>query len=129
MREFERRQDVWCEKTGLIRSSGRIKRAFSNLNRFNFLEKANYPDFDHSHLYYHQKERVYVLMTEPYHSTEGAVNLLEGFNTNLVIRSDYIASEKGLWNPGGCFALLIGPPGTYKLLEFLESHLPQLGEN
>jgi hypothetical protein len=124
---FKGRQANWCERTGLRASRAMHTRALRWLNR------QMLPDgFDHTGVYYVPTARTYILLTEPYHSVEPARQALQtqaGLAGGGVFCAVAGPANCGLWFPGPCKPLLVGPVDTKALLHRLAAALPSLDDD
>jgi hypothetical protein len=116
------REAEWCKATGLRPSKARPDRALQRLPLYSFPV-----GFDHSFVYYYKPERVHIILTEPYHSVDPALDGLRlhadvyggGYST---MRGD---KGTGIWFPPYTLPLLVSRPGTERLLEKFAAALPR----
>jgi hypothetical protein len=118
------REAEWCKATGLRRSRARAPSALRWLP-----DTWNLPfGFDHSFVYYYKPERVHIILTEPYESVDCALDGLRLFaglygGAYSTMRGD---KGTGIWYPPYTLPLLIGRPGTERLLEKFAAALPRV---
>ncbi len=116
VQDFQTRQAAWCLATGLKPSRVMPNRVLP------WLPKWQYPrGFDHTGVYYWPLKRIHVLITEPYHSTAPAKAFLRSIGACSLVDG---RPGSGLWLPGPCKPLLVGPPGITFSLQWLADNLP-----
>jgi len=119
--EYHDRQAAWCAATGLKESTASVYRVLK------FLDRWPYPrGFDHTMVFYHRAERFHIAMTEPYHTTEQALEsvALAAKTAGAAFAFVSPGTERGMWSPGHCYPLLIGPYGKQAMLDGFAALLP-----
>lgn len=119
---FKDREDAWCRATGLRRSTARSRAVVSFMR-----DHESLAGFDHTHVYYWPPGRLYVLLTEPYHSTEDALRSVKMTARKAGKTFSYASgyAARGLWYPGACIPLLIARPGTCAVLKGFLALMPK----
>ena len=118
----KKREDEFLAKTGIKRSRAGTTKVLS------FLSDRGCPHgFDHTRVYYSPDDRCHILITEPYHSADEALESLYrmagigGYSGDI---AHVVGREgAGLWNPGECVPLFVGRSDTQELLQFLAENL------
>lgn len=118
---FEARRDAWCNAMGLRQSNAQMTAALRWLDEYRLPH-----GFDHTEVFYSPRDRLHLLLTEPYHSAERA--LLSIQKMAAARNGEYGlaigAKGTGLWYPGACVPLLIAAKWAERRLEEFAAGLP-----
>lgn len=117
---FGYRRDIWLRDTGLIKSSASHQKVLRWLNQYTLPG-----GFDHTEIYYFQHMKFHILITEPYHSTDEALESISKLAESKGKKFSYALGDKdhGLWYPGYCFSLLIGDVQYRDYINFFAERL------
>ncbi len=119
---FKEREDAWCRATGLRRSTAKSLVVAPFLR-----DHESLAGFDHTHVYYWKPGRLYVLLTEPYHSTEDALKSVKRSVRNAGMTFSYASCDigRGLWYPGACVPILFARAGATAVLKGFMALMPK----
>lgn len=117
---IDARRDAWCHLAGIKKSHARYNRVLPWLNQYVMPH-----GFDHIEIFYHPQSKTHILLTEPYHTAQKALQSLKVYADGRGF--DYVLAKEGtgVWYPGACMALLVGKNGSLNLLEHCSSMLPE----
>ena len=118
---FLSRRDAWCKATGLQVSKARITAALP------WVEFYRVPQgFDHTHVFYYPQQSLHVLITEPYHSIETALDSIYSISNEKSKLFSYAIGDagSGLWYPGSCMPLLLAKHNNSFALRRFANALP-----
>ncbi len=92
-----------------------------------WLDKYTYPPgFDHTGIYYWPSKNIHILITEPYHATDGALSAVKTLSVGKGIFAHAVGcSIAGLWSPGHCPSLLISVEWAQDFLNRFAGALPR----
>lgn len=124
MTGYKDRQDEWLKVTGLKLSNARLNKVLPWLDDY-----VHPTGFDHTRVYYSPEHKVHILITEPYHTATEALSSLKKLSMCAGGGCfDYSFGEKnrGLWNPGECWSLIVAKQNTKKYLDFLAYSLHKI---
>ena len=117
MTGYKDRQDEWLKVTGLKLSNARFSKVLP------WMSDCVHPTgFDHTRVYYSPEHKIHILITEPYHTATEALSSLKKLSKCAgggCFDYAFGGKNRGLWNPGECWSLLVAKTGTKKYLDFL----------
>lgn len=118
---FQARRDAWCNAMILRRSNARPTAALRWLDEYSLPH-----GFDHTEVFYSPRDRLHLLLTEPYHSAEKALLSIQEMAADRNGEYGFAVGAKGagLWYPGACVPLLIAAKRAERRLEEFAAGLP-----